>query len=81
MPKWIECPYFRYEKEKYAYCELCRFKFPDPQTRREVLYQYCADHQNHKKCMLYDILERHYERVFSEEPTSDAHGDDSDPPS
>lgn len=51
------CPYYRYEKKGYLYCEACRFRTDDRTFRREILYGYCAHPKRWQKCMVYKILE------------------------
>ena len=43
MPIAGTCPYFQREKgDGYTYCECARFRFPDKQARRDIVYKYCA---------------------------------------
>lgn len=67
MPKWVECPFFRRERDQYAYCEMCRFRFPDKQARRDILFTYCSDPVKYQECMLYKTLQSYYERLYDKE--------------
>lgn len=57
------CPYFRYEKAGITHCECADLHFPDLETRREIVYNYCAHPEDFRKCTLYAAMEHYYERT------------------
>ena len=52
------CPFWKCEhvSRKTMNCELCKFKFPDEQSRREIAYKYCAG--DYKECTIYPVAYR-----------------------
>ena len=62
MAIYGECPYYRYEKAGITHCECADLHFPDAEARREVLYNYCANAENYRKCPLHTAMEHYYER-------------------
>lgn len=58
------CPYFIFEKSKDFHCEIVRVSFPDKETRRDVVYGYCAHPEDYEKCPFKKALDRYYERRF-----------------
>jgi hypothetical protein len=59
------CPYFYRDRGKgIVYCECAKFRFPDKESRREILYRYCAHPEGYKSCMLKQALDHHYERKY-----------------
>lgn len=60
-----ECPYFKYEKAGVTHCECGDLIFPDTQTRREIIYNYCAHPTDFRKCPFYVALEHYYERKYN----------------
>lgn len=59
------CPYYiRDRSNGVVYCECARFRFPDKQSRREIVYRYCAHPEGYKSCMLKNALDHYYERKY-----------------
>ena len=46
-------------------CECARLKFPDRDSRREIVYRYCAHPEGYKACMLKQALDHYYERKYA----------------
>ncbi len=60
------CPYYvRDRGNGLVYCECARFRFPDAEARREIVYRFCAHPTGYKTCMLKISLDHHYERKFA----------------
>ena len=60
------CPYFVRERSPgILSCECARMKFPDRDSRREIVYRYCAHPQGYKACMLKQALDHYYERKYA----------------
>lgn len=65
------CPYFQRDRGKgQVYCECARFRFPDKESRREIVYRFCAHPGGYKDCMIKQALDHHYERKYGSEPGS-----------
>lgn len=61
------CPYFvRERKPDIVSCECARLKFPDRDSRREIVYRYCAHPQGYKACMLKQAMDHYYERKYAQ---------------
>lgn len=59
------CPYYLRDRGRgLVYCECARFQFPDKESRREILYRYCAHPEGYKACMIKQALDHHYERKY-----------------
>lgn len=59
------CPYFMRDRgQGRVCCECARFRFPDKESRREIVYRYCAHPNGYKVCMLKQALDHHYERKY-----------------
>ena len=62
------CPYFVRDRGKgLVYCECARFRFPDKEARREIVYRFCAHPTGYKTCMIKNCLDHHYERKYAHE--------------
>lgn len=60
------CPYFTRERSHgVVTCECARLKFPDRDSRREIVYRYCAHPEGYKACMLKQALDHYYERKYA----------------
>lgn len=60
------CPYFARERSHgVVTCECARLKFPDRDSRREIVYRYCAHPEGYKACMLKQALDHYYERKYA----------------
>ena len=60
------CPYFTRERSHgVVSCECARLKFPDRDSRREIVYRYCAHPEGYKACMLKQALDHYYERKYA----------------
>ena len=60
------CPYFTRERSHgVVTCECARLKFPDRDSRREIVYRYCAHPEGYKACMLKQALDHYYERTYA----------------
>lgn len=55
---WKEgiCPYYRYEKKGFLYCEACRFRTDNRRFRAKIVYGYCGHPKNYVNCMIYKTL-------------------------
>lgn len=63
--EWI-CPYFKKDRGGgVIYCECATLRFPDRNARREVVYTYCAHPDGYNKCVLKQVMDRYYERKYS----------------
>ena len=61
------CPYFVRERSQgVVSCECARLKFPDRDSRREIVYRYCAHPQGYKACMLKQAMDHYYERKYAQ---------------
>ncbi|MBQ5725411.1 MAG: hypothetical protein IIV80_04585 [Clostridia bacterium] len=61
------CPY--YKREDYRgtiYCECARLRFPDKQSRREIVYRFCAHPEGYRVCPFKMALDGYYERRYAE---------------
>ncbi len=61
------CPY--YKREDYRgtiYCECARLRFPDKQSRREIVYRFCAHPEGYLTCPFKLALDGYYERRYGE---------------
>ena len=59
------CPYFQRDRGRgLVYCECARFRFPDKEARREIVYKLCAHPDDYKKCVLKQMLDHYYERKY-----------------
>lgn len=59
------CPYYiRDRGNGLVYCECARFRFPDKQARREIVYGYCGHPEKYKLCPLKQMLDGFYERKY-----------------
>ncbi len=68
------CPYLKSTKGSgVAVCECARFKFPDNQTKREVLYGYCGHPTQWQVCTFKRVLDNYYERKFAGEKLGKNH--------
>ena len=71
MPIAGTCPYFQREKgDGYTYCECARFRFPDKQARRDIVYKYCAHPDGYERCVIKQTMDQFYERKYSGEQTT-----------
>lgn len=71
MPIAGTCPYFQREKgDGYTYCECARFRFPDKQARRDIVYKYCAHPDGYEGCVIKQAMDQFYERKYSGEQTT-----------
>ena len=60
------CPYFQREKgHGVVYCECAKFRFPDKQARRDIVYRFCAHPQQYKQCPIKQAMDHYYERKYS----------------
>lgn len=70
MPVSGACPYFQKDKgDGYVYCECARFHFPDKQSRRDIVYKYCAHPDGYKVCAIKLTMDQFYERKYNGEQT------------
>lgn len=61
------CPYFTRERSHgVVSCECARLKFPDLESRREIVYRFCAHPEGYKACMLKQALDHYYERKYAQ---------------
>ena len=61
------CPYFTRERSHgVVSCECARLKFPDRESRREIVYRFCAHPEGYKACMLKQALDHDYERKYAQ---------------
>ena len=61
------CPYFTRERSHgVVSCECARLKFPDRESRREIVYRFCAHPEGYKACMLKQALDHYYERKYEQ---------------
>lgn len=44
------CPYYKRERYGFLYCEICRFKFPNKEVRRDWVYSRCASVKGWEDC-------------------------------
>ena len=61
------CPY--YKREDYRgtiYCECARLRVPDKQSRREIVYRFCAHPEGYRVCPFKVALDGYYERRYAE---------------
>ena len=59
------CPYYQRDRgEGRVYCECARFRFPDKETRREIVYAFCAHPEGYKRCALKQAMDHFYERKY-----------------
>lgn len=65
MIKDVQCPYFICERQGRTYCECADFRFPDKETRREIVYSFCAHPIHYQICPLKAAMDHYYERRFS----------------
>ena len=60
------CPYFQREKgHGVVYCECAKVRFPDKQSRRDIVYRFCAHPQQYKQCPIKQAMDHYYERKYS----------------
>ena len=61
------CPYLRVAGNlKDTKCECAKFKFPDKETRREVLYGRCGHPTEWQTCFIKQAMDNYYyERKYS----------------
>ena len=60
------CPYFQREREHgVMYCECAKFRFPDKQVRRDIVYSFCAHPENYRACAIKQAMDHYYERKYS----------------
>lgn len=63
----IMCPYFVRDRGRgCVQCECARFRFPDPPTRREIVYRFCAHPTGYKACVLKQAMDHYYERKYQQ---------------
>ena len=62
MPIAGMCPYYRYEKAGVTYCECADLHFPDKQSRRDIVYTYCAHPTDYCRCPFKSAMDGYYER-------------------
>ncbi len=59
------CPYYIRDRGKgVVYCECAKFRFPDKQARRDIVYGYCAHPEGYKRCALKQMMDSYYERKY-----------------
>ena len=59
------CPYFQRDRgQGLVYCECARFRFPDKEARREIVYTFCAHPVGYKTCPLKQAMDHFYERKY-----------------
>lgn len=59
------CPYFQRDRgQGRVYCECARFRFPDKETRREIVYAFCAHPKGYKTCPIKQAMDHYYERKY-----------------
>lgn len=64
------CPYLKDARScERTICECAKFTFPDRVTRREVLYGYCGHPTKWKECTFKLIMDRYYDRKYSNDGT------------
>lgn len=65
----IMCPYMKTIKDGLEMsCECARFRFPDKQARRDVIYGVCAHPTAWQTCTFKLVLDKYYyERKYSGE--------------
>ena len=60
------CPYFLREKGRgVVYCECAKFRFPDKQSRRDIVYRFCAHPEQYKQCPIKQAMDHYYERKYA----------------
>ncbi len=58
------CPYYLHEKSSAVLnCELCKFRFPDAESKAQIK-AYCCDFHKYKECTLYRVMDSYYERKY-----------------
>ena len=61
------CPYFQREKGRgVVYCECAKFRFPDKQSRRDIVYRFCAHPEQYKQCPIKQAMDHYYERKYAQ---------------
>ena len=59
------CPYYIRDRGRgVVYCECAKFRFPDKQARRDIVYTFCAHPEGYKKCPLKQMMDGFYERKY-----------------
>ena len=58
------CPFWKSESSDGTRmrCEICTFKFPDREARRDIAYKYCAN--DYKRCSIYPAAWAAAERAY-----------------
>ena len=65
MPMAGMCPYFLKDNGlKAMYCECIRIKFPDKQSRRDIVFRYCAHPDGYRDCVFKKMMDEYYERKY-----------------
>ena len=61
------CPYYQRDRgQGRVYCECARFRFPDKEARREIVYTFCAHHVGYKMCPIKMAMDHFYERKYEQ---------------
>jgi len=68
------CPYYLRERSSDTLnCELCKFRFPDDESKAQIK-DYCCNFDKYKECQLYKIMNAYYERKYEEVKDEGIHG-------
>lgn len=76
MRTW-SCPYWRWEKGRYIYCDGCRLHFKSPEARNDYVSRFCANVPGWEGCTVAQTLLRHTEEEPDDE--NDEPGSAADP--
>lgn len=59
------CPYYQRDRGRgRVYCECAHFRFPDKESRREIVYALCAHPDGYKTCPMKQAMDHFYERKY-----------------
>ena len=59
----IQCPFYKFERDRNLYCEGGKIKFMSNEHRKEFISEHCGRLENWRQCTLAMHLNREYEKI------------------
>ena len=67
MPKWVDCPFYKYDLHNHIICEDSKVKFKSRVELRHHMKKYCGDVKEYKNCQVAMKLEQEWEGSMNPE--------------
>jgi hypothetical protein len=64
MPKWVDCPYYMYDKDNYIKCEGSKKEFKDREELKKHLDKVCGNIGTYGQCEIAAAINKKWEDTF-----------------